>query len=153
MVNYNRLAGKLKEDLTVFLQKISKGMKCPTKKFILKMIYEILESNTVHLNGIARSLEEKNSLKKTINRLSKNLSSFDGKENIMKNYIRLVKKEINEKSSVIVIDNSGITKPYSKKMEALSDVRDGSTGEIKKGIWPLKLLFYQREIKCSCLSY
>ena len=126
-------AGKLKEDLAVFSQKISKGMKCPAKKFILQMLYGILESNTVHLSGIARSLEENTSLKKTIDRLSKNLFSFDGKENIMKNYIKLVKKEINEKNCVIVIDNSDITKPYSKKMEALSDVRDGSTGEIKKG--------------------
>ena len=133
MVNYNRVAGKLKGDLAVFSQKISKGMKCPAKKFILQMLYGILESNTVHLSGIARSLEENTSLKKTIDRLSKNLFSFDGKENIMKNYINLVKKEINEKSCVIVIDNSDITKPYSKKMEALSDVRDGSTGEIKKG--------------------
>ncbi len=133
MVNYNRLAGKLKEDLAVFSQKISKGMKCPAKKFILQMLYGILESNKVHLSEIARSLEENTSLKKTIDRLSKNLFSFDGKENIMKNYINLVKKEINEKSCVIVIDNSDITKPYSKKMEALSDVRDGSTGEIKKG--------------------
>lgn len=133
MVNYNRLAGKLKEDLASFSEKISKGMKCPAKKFILQMLYGILESNKVHLSEIARSLEENTSLKKTIDRLSKNLFSFDGKENIMKNYIKLVKKEINEKGSVIVIDNSDITKPYSKKMEALSDVRDGSTGEIKKG--------------------
>ena len=133
MVNYNRLAGKLKEDLAVFSQKISEGMKCPAKKFILQMLYGILESNNVHLSGIARSLEESINLKKTIDRLSRNLSSFDGKENIMKNYIQLVKKETNEKSPVIVIDNSDITKPYSKKMEALSDVRDGSTGEIKKG--------------------
>ena len=108
-------------------------MKCPAKKFILQMLYGILESNKVHLSEIARSLEENTSLKKTIDRLSKNLFSFDGKENIMKNYIKLVKKEINEKSCVIVIDNSDITKSYSKKMEALSDVRDGSTGEIKKG--------------------
>ena len=50
----------------------------------------------------------------------------------MKNYIQLMKKEINEKSSAIVIDNSDITKPCSKKMEALSNVRDGNTGEIKK---------------------
>ncbi|MCI9127411.1 MAG: transposase, partial [Eubacterium sp.] len=133
MVNYNKFAGKLKEDLSGFSQKISKGMKCPAKKFILQMLYGILESNKVHLSGIARSLEENTSLKKTIDRLSKNLSSFEGKENIMKNYIQLVKKEINEKSSVIIIDNSDITKPCSKKMEALSDVRDGSTGEIKKG--------------------
>ena len=96
------------------------------------MLYGILESNTVHLSGIARSLEENTSLKKTIDRLSKNLFSFDGKENIMKNYIKLVKKEINEKNCVIVIDNSDIIKPYSKKMEVLSDVKDGSTGEIKK---------------------
>lgn len=115
MVNYNRVAGKLKGDLAVFSQKISKGMKCPAKKFILQMLYGILESNTVHLSGIARSLEENTSLKKTIDRLSKNLFSFDGKENIMKNYINLVKKEINEKSCVIVIDNSDITKPYRKK--------------------------------------
>ena len=133
MINYNRLAGKLKEDLAVFSEKISKGMKCPVKKFILQMLYGILESNKVHLSGIARSLEENTSLKKTIDRLSRNLSSFGDKENIMKNYIKLVKKEINEKSSVIIIDNSDITKQYSKKMEALSDVRDGSTGEIKKG--------------------
>ena len=31
MVNYNRLSGKLKEDLVVFSQKISKDMKCPIK--------------------------------------------------------------------------------------------------------------------------
>ena len=43
-----------------------------------------------------------------------------------------MKKEINEKNCVIVIDNSDIIKPYSKKMEVLSDVKDGSTGEIKK---------------------
>lgn len=133
MVNYNRLAGKLKEDLTGFSEKISKGMKYPAKKFILQMVYGILESNTVHLSEIARSLEEKTSLKKTIDRLSRNLSLFNGKENITKNYTRLVKKESNEKSSVIIIDNSDITKTYSKKREALSDVRDGSTGEIKKG--------------------
>lgn len=133
MVNYNRLAGKLKEDLTGFSEKISKGMKYPAKKFILQMVYGILESNTVHLSEIARSLEEKTSLKKTIDRLSRNLSLFNGKENITKNYTKLVKKESNEKSSVIIIDNSDITKTYSKKREALSDVRDGSTGEIKKG--------------------
>ena len=73
------------------------------------MLYGILAGNKVHLSGIARSLEENTSLKKTIDRLSRNLSSFNGKENITKNYTRLVKKEINEKSSVIIIDNSDIT--------------------------------------------
>ncbi len=67
-------------------------------------------------------------------RLSGNFSSFDGKENIMKNYIRLVKKEINEKSPVIIIDNSDITKTYSKK---------NGRFEYSKGIYKIpKFVFY-----------
>ncbi|MFG6347740.1 MAG: hypothetical protein K1W15_03360 [Lachnospiraceae bacterium] len=61
-------------------KKISKDMKYLVKKFILQMLYGILESNKVHLSGIARSLEESINLKKTIDRLSGNLSSFGGKE-------------------------------------------------------------------------
>ncbi len=51
----------------------------------------------------------------------------------MGNYISMVKKPIDEENAVVAIDNSDITKPCSPKMEAISDVRDGSTGEIKKG--------------------
>ena len=53
----------------------------------------------------------------------------------MKNYISEVKKQINEENAVIIIDNSDITKPCSPKMEAISDVHDGSTGEIRKRIF------------------
>ena len=50
----------------------------------------------------------------------------------------MVKKQINEENAVIVIDNSDITKPCSPKMEAISDVRDGSTGEIRKGYFTVE---------------
>ena len=97
------------------------------------MLYGILGGNKVHLSEIARSLNENISLKKTIDRLSKNLFAFEEKDLVMENYISEVKKQINEEQAVIVIDNSDITKPCSPKMEAISDVHDGSTGEIKKG--------------------
>ena len=97
------------------------------------MIYGILAGNKVHLSEIARSLNETIPLNKTIWRLSRNLSAFEEKEAVMENYISMVKKQIDEDNAVIVIDNSDITKPCSPKMEAISDVRDGSTGEIKKG--------------------
>ncbi len=35
--------------------------------------------------------------------------------------------------AVIIIDNSDIAKPASRKLEALSEIRDGSTGEITQG--------------------
>lgn len=133
MINYNRLGYEIKRDLANFSEKISNGLKRPQSKFLLQMIYGILAGNKLHLSEIARSLNENITLKKTIDRLSRNLSAFKQKETVMKNYISVVKKQINEKNAVIVIDNSDITKPCSPKMEAISDVRDGSTGEIRKG--------------------
>ena len=133
MINYNRLGYELKRDLSKFSEKISKGLKRPKCKFVLQMIYGILAGNKVHLSEIARSLHEEIKLKKTIERLSRNLFRFEDKNILMENYIDEVKKNINEDHAVIVIDNSDITKPCSPKMEAISDVHDGSTGEIRKG--------------------
>lgn len=109
------------------------------------MLYGILAGNKVHLSEIARFLNENISLKKTIDRLSRNLFAFEEKDLVMENYISEVKKQINEEQAVIVIDNSDITKPCSPKMEAISDVHDGSTGEIKKGY----LTFFGRRRLCQ----
>ena len=138
MINYNRLGYEIKRDLTTFSEKISKGLTPPKSKFITQMIYGILEGNKLHLSEIARSLHETIPLKKTICRLSRNLVSFDEKEAVMDNYISQVKKGMDEAHAVIVIDNSDITKPCSPMMEAISDVRDGSTGEIKKGYYTIE---------------
>jgi hypothetical protein len=133
MINYNRLGYEIKRDLANFSKKISKGLKRPRSKFVVQMLYGILAGNKVHLSEIARSLNEDITLKKTIDRLSRNLFNFSEKDIVMDNYIAEVKKQINEEQAVIVIDNSDITKPCSPKMEAISDVHDGSTGEIRKG--------------------
>jgi effector-binding domain-containing protein len=133
MINYNRLGYEIKRDLANFSKKISKGLKRPKSKFVVQMLYGILAGNKVHLSEIARSLNEDITLKKTIDRLSRNLFNFSEKDIVMDNYIAEVKKQINEEQAVIVIDDSDITKPCSPKMEAISDVHDGSTGEIRKG--------------------
>lgn len=133
MINYNRLGYEIKRDFAIFSEKITKGLKRPQIKFVTQIVYGILACNKVHLSEIARSLNETITLKKTIDRLSRNLFAFDQKEQIMENYISEVKKIINEDHAVLVIDNSDITKPCSPKMEAISDVHDGSTGEIRKG--------------------
>ena len=138
MINYNRLGYEIKRDLANFSEKISNGLKRPQSKFLLQMIYGILAGNKLHLSEIARSLNENITLKKTIDRLSRNLSAFKEKETVMKNYISEVKKQINEENAVIIIDNSDITKPCSPKMEAISDVHNGSTGEIRKGYFTVE---------------
>ena len=133
MINYNRLCYEIKRDLTNFSAKISKGLKCPQQKFVHQMLYGILAGNKVHLSEIARSLKEDIKLKKTIERLSRNLHSFEEKQPVMRDYLTLVKQYVKEDYAVIVIDNSDIAKPASRKLEALAEIRDGSTGEITQG--------------------
>lgn len=77
MINYNRLGYKIKRDFTNFSTKISQGLKRPQQKFVHQMIYGILAGNKPHLSGIARSLKENTTLKKTIDWLSRNLNSFE----------------------------------------------------------------------------
>jgi len=133
MINYNRLAYELKRDISNFSNKISTGLTRSKMKFLTQMIYGLLEGNKTHLSEIARTLKESITLKKTIERLSRNLHDFDDNKLVMENYIDVVKQNIKDDYSVIIIDNSDIAKPCSKKLEALANVRDGSTGEIVKG--------------------
>ena len=133
MINYNRLGYEIKRDFSNFSLKISKRLKRPQKKFVHQMLYGILVGNKLHLSEIARSLKENITLKKTIDRLSKNLNVFDDKDLLMQDYLTLVKHHVKDDYAVIIIDNSDIAKPASKKLEALSEIRDGSTGELTQG--------------------
>jgi hypothetical protein len=153
MINYNRLGYEIKRDLANFSEKISNGLKRPESKFVTQMLYGILAGNKVHLSEIARSLNENITLKKTIDRLSRNLFHFSEKDTVMDNYISEVKKQIMEEQAVIVIDNSDITKPCSSKMEAISDVHDGSTGEIRKGYFTVEAAVLSQDKKMPMPVY
>ena len=133
MINYSRLGYEMKRDFTNFSLKISKGLKRPQEKFVHQMIYGILAGNKLHLSEIARALKESITLKKTIDRLSKNLHAFDGKDSVMHNYLGLVGQQVKDDYAVTIIDNSDIAKPAGTKLEALSEIRGGSTGEITQG--------------------
>lgn len=51
----------------------------------------------------------------------------------MQDHLSLVKQHTKEDHDVIVIDNLDIAKPASRKLEALSEIRDGSTGGNTQG--------------------
>ena len=51
----------------------------PKYKLVFQMLYGMLESQSVHLSDISRALKEKITLKKTIDRLSRNLNCFNEK--------------------------------------------------------------------------
>ena len=134
MVNYSTLGHNLKRGIFNFCNKLSNGMKKPTQKFITDMIYGIIASKSSYLTKIARKLNEKIALDKTVERLSRNLMNFEDIEVLTQNYLTTVKSHF-DKTTVLIVDDSDIAKPYSQKLEGLCRVKDGSTGELVDGYW------------------
>ena len=132
MNKYSTLVSNLKRGILRFSEKISDGLTRPEFKFISQMIYGLLASQSCHLSKIGRALDEKISLKKTIDRLSRNLNEFTGGARLLHNYVCKVKKLFCDRT-ILIFDDSDITKPQSPKMEGIGTVRDGSTGQLGQG--------------------
>ena len=134
MTNYSTLGSNLKRGVFNFCEKISEGFFRVEKKFIVCMVYGLLAAQSCFLTEIARKLKESIALDKTVERLSRNLMSFDGADQLWENYFNEIKGNFDE-NTVLIIDDSDIAKSCSSKLEGLCKVRDGSTGEITDGYW------------------
>lgn len=138
MINYNKLAYQLKREIKKFSKKVSKGLSRPKYKLVFQMLYGMLESQSTHLSNISRALKESITLKKTIERLSCGLNRFNENGIIMDNYMEIVKSNTRD-VSILIVDHSDISKPYSKMLDCLCEVRDGSTGKITTGYHLLEI--------------
>jgi hypothetical protein len=152
MINYNTLTHNLKRGILKFSEKISNDFTRPEFKFISQMLYGTLSSQSCMLSNIARKLDEKTSVKKIIDRLSRNLFEFGKAEELAKNYLNAVKSQINDKT-ILIVDGSDITKNYTTKMEDIALVRDGSTGEYKPGYHTLGITALTPEKKMPIPVY
>ena len=152
MNKYSILSSNIKRGLIRFCEKISKGLSRPTFKFVSQMLYGIMSAQSCHISKIARSLEEKTRLKKTIDRLLRNLNEFDDGEVLFENYMDGVKGIISEKT-ILLVDPSDITKPCSPKMEHIGKVWDGSKSEYGQGYFTLGVTALTPERKMPVSVY
>jgi hypothetical protein len=134
MNNYSTLGHNLKRGIFNFCNKLSDEFNRPMQKFIAEMVYGLLSGKSSYLSNIARKLNEDIALDKTVERLSRNLMNFAEAEKLSHKYLGSVKKHFNE-STILIVDDSDISKPCSSKLEGLCKVRDGSTGKITTGYW------------------
>jgi len=134
MTNYNTVGYNLKRGIFNFCSKISKQFRKPAQKFILDMVFGLIAAKSCFLTEISRELNEHIALDKTVERLSRNLMSFDDAEDLREAYFAAVCVNF-DKNTVLIIDDSDISKPCSSKLEGLCKVKDGSTGEIADGYW------------------
>lgn len=134
MKDYTTLGHNLKRGILRFCGKISKGFYRPAQKFIADMVYGLLSGKRCYLTEIARNLKEDIALDKTVERLSRNLMNFTDTEPLHENYIKTVGEHFDE-STILIGDDSDVSKPCSVKLEGLCRVRDGSAGTIADGYW------------------
>jgi hypothetical protein len=83
---YNTLGRNLKRGIFNFSQKISDGLHKPVRKFVAEMLYGLLAGQSCFLTKIARKLNERAALDKSVERLSRNLMNFDDAELLHEQY-------------------------------------------------------------------
>jgi hypothetical protein len=122
-----------------FSGELSKGLCVPAQRFVAEMVYGIQASSSVMLTEIGRSLEEAISLKKTEERLSRNLMRKALETQVGDNILRMAKHHI-DADTLLIIDPSDLSKKYAQKMEYLARVRDGSAHDLANGYWTLHIV-------------
>lgn len=97
-------------------------------------MFGILKGGKVQLNSIVKNLQNGEKLKKGAIRLGNRL----GEENLwleLSDSLLETQKHYLKQVKFMILDLSDIQKKYAIKMEGLSRVRDGSTGDIGLGYW------------------
>ena len=114
MNNFNTNLYETKREIINYSNKITEGLKKPTAKFIMDMLYGLSKNQSVMLSDISRALDENIKLNYTIDRLSKNLEKINDEELeiIRNNYNRAVLNEIDEEP-LVLLDDSEIIKKYA----------------------------------------
>ena len=135
----SKVATRLREQVQKFSGEVSAGMGQVARRFVGEMLYGIQASQSVMLTEIVRSLEESSSIKKTEERLSRNLRRKELGRCVQDNVLRMARGRVRS-DTLLILDLSDVTKPYARKMQYLARVRDGSEGELGNGYWTLHVV-------------
>lgn len=133
MNNFTTNTYEMKREILNFSKKVSEGVNKATTKFVMDMQYGLAKGGSCLISNISRSLDENIKLNYTIDRLCDNLSNMyqEEKEIIWNNYLNEVSKNIDKENAIVLFDDSDINKEYSKKLEDLDRVIDGSSQDKK----------------------
>jgi hypothetical protein len=136
---FAKTAQKLREQMIRFSGELSTGLPKVVCRFVAEMIYGIQARGSVRLTEVGRALGESVSLKKTEERLSRQLGRRRLEDEIQQRLIRHAASRI-EDDTLLVLDLSDLTKKYAEKMEHLAQVRDGSEKVLGWGYWTLNIV-------------
>lgn len=131
-MNRTQTALKIREQFDGFMGIVSPHFSKPISNFLNQMVFGIQSAKDIKLSNVARALDEPIALKKTEERLSRNLKAegLDGKLNAI---IAGEGASRIGRDTLIIVDPTDIRKEYAEKMPYLATIHDGSSGELATG--------------------
>lgn len=133
-MNRTQTAQRIRAQIEKFMGIFSPHFSKPRLKFIEQMVFGIQASKDVKLSNISRALDESISLKKTEERLSRNLDTPGLGQAVNERIAHAARQRIKQ-DTLIIVDPTDIRKEYAKRMPLLGRVRDGSSGQLVNGYW------------------
>ena len=115
------------------------GLPKVARRFVAEMVFGIQARGSVRLTEVGRALGEPIALKKTEERLSRQLGREGLEREIRRRLIEQASGRI-EEDTLLVLDLSDVTKKYAEKMENMGRVRDGSEKDLGWGYWTLSIV-------------
>ncbi len=133
MLNFTTNTYKMKREILIFSNKISKYLSKPERKFSADMTYGMLASGSCLLTDIIDQLHEDSKKVNVVERLSRHLEKGLPAQAVT-SYHQVIKKWVPEEP-VVHIDDSDVVKPDGYKFESLGIVRDGSASTSSKNVY------------------
>lgn len=128
----NQIGHNIKRQITRFLKKNISDLSKPQQRFAFDMLFGITKSTDSKITCIGRALNEQQDLCYTVKRLYNNLNNHDYSKELDQVTLNSYNRDVNE-DTVFALDFSDITKPYAKRMDNLTTIRDGDKGTIGMG--------------------
>ena len=128
-----RIASKIRAQILQFSGELSRGFPKVLSRFVAEMIYGIQARQSVRLTEVSRALAEPIPIKKTVERLSRQL----GKPRLAKwltNRLLMRAAGRVRDMTLLILDLSDVHKKYAQRMEHLATVWDGSEKTKNRGV-------------------
>ncbi len=137
----HRLSKAIVSQVGQFVQTLGEGCAKPSRKFLRAMLLGMAMSGSVLLSESTRKIKSLTTLtfhgqhKKLCRGLkSKQWAALSVQEAYLKSAARFLPN-----NAMVACDLGDITKPRARKMPGLRTVKDGSTGQLKKGWWLVEI--------------
>lgn len=119
-MNYSKLAGKLRTKIAKFSGYVSKSLDKTAQRFVHEAIYGIIQSQSVMLTEIGRSLETDLPLKKIEDRFCRQLKK-EGIWGTIHHQLSDAAPRIKD-DTLLILDLSDLYKKYAEQMEYLAKI-------------------------------